>query len=206
MSDDEKPSKLNEFGNDNNNEETKLNNEETNLVPNILIFEKIKSYIKKDMEKHYPFTIIFSFVVGLIILILGILLSLNCNGEKVADNVTFQDNAIFDALIVIIGFIIISLSLYRLLIRKSIFGLNLNSLKDLDAVEEDVKTPENSKVEKTKDKNDIKKLDIPIIKKDITFKADKETNKLTDNKEANKLTDNKETNTKEDINNKNINN
>jgi hypothetical protein len=188
MSDDEKHLKLNESDNDNNNEKTKLNNEETelnneetklnpeetNLVPDILLFEKIKKYIKKDMEKHYPFTVIFSFVVGLIIFILGIVLSLNSNGEKVADNVTFQDGEIFYALIVIIGFILVLLSLYRLLIRKSIFGLNLGSLKDLDTVEEYVKTPENSKVEKTKDKNGIEKLDIPIIKKDITFKIDKE--------------------------------
>jgi hypothetical protein len=147
------------------------------------------------MEKEYSFIVIFLFIIGLIILIQGFFLFLGTT-DKVTDTVTSQENGMFNALISIIGFIIIALSLYRLFIKKSIFGLNLDVLKDLDRVEEDINASENSEVKKSEDKNNEEKIDIPIVEKDISFK----TNKETDNKE----TDNKETNSNENNANKNI--
>jgi hypothetical protein len=186
MSDDKKPFKLNNSVKSDKDkkvtsdesESNKIDSnavEEHNLVPDIFIFGKIKSFIKEDMEKNYPFTVIFSSIVGLVIFIMGIVLSLGTS-ETIVDNVAFHENGMFDALIAIIGFLLLALSLYHLFIKKSGLGLNLDSLKDLDSTKEDIKTSENFGVEKSKDKNDIEKIDIPIIKKDISFKNDETDN------------------------------
>jgi len=169
---------------DENKEEMK-NNESPNIKENqynFLIAEKMNSFLKSDLEKKYPIITILEVIFGLISLVISIILFSGTNSEKIADNVSFQENGMVSVLIGLISFIILGLSIFRLFTKKSFFASIFKLLVDVDSL----KLDENLNSEIKNNKSHVKdETDLNDVSNDLNDVDDTDLNEEKDIKVLN---------------------
>ncbi|MDR2829560.1 MAG: hypothetical protein LBB45_00695 [Methanobrevibacter sp.] len=177
------------FKNKDKVDESHVTSEENDKNPKYEFFisEKIYLFLKNDMEKRYPIVAILGIVFGLILVIIAII-SFFGNSEKIVDNVNMKENGMFSVLIGLFGLVILGLSTFRLLTKKTNLGHLFKSLEEIDSPifnEEKPKTSkEDSKIDESqKDKNKRKNdnhisqndgLDVPIIEETVHFEVSRD--------------------------------
>lgn len=168
---------------DENNEANK-NNKSPNKEDQykFLIAEKMNSFLKSDLEKKYPIITILGVIFGLILLVISIILFSGTNSEKIADNVSFQENGMVSVLIGLISFIILGLSIFRLFTKKSFFASIFKPLVDVDSL----KLDENLNSEIKNNKSHVKdETDLNDVSNDLNDVDDTDLNEEKDIKVLN---------------------
>ncbi|MDR2545038.1 MAG: hypothetical protein LBD03_05775 [Methanobrevibacter sp.] len=175
---------------DENKEEMK-NNESLNINENqynFLIAEKINSFLKSDLEKKYPIIAILGVIFGLILLVISIILFSGTNSEKIADNVSFQENGMVSVLIGSISFIILGLSIFCLFTKKSFFASIFKPLVDVDSLklDENLNSEIKNNESHVKDETDLNDVNNDLNEVDDTDLNDEKDIKVLNDDNLNK--------------------
>lgn len=135
---------------------------------------KIKEFITTDLNKKIPLLLIIGIAIGLIFVLIGILM-LSGGSDRVVDNVVFGENAASSVFFILIGFLLIGITIFKVFSKKNIFGGIFNTIGNFESSQN---TNIQNKEEKIKTNNDIndasKSDDLKLIKTDIEFVEDED--------------------------------